>query len=538
MTIGQCRAALRDHPDVGAGNVLPTLLKLGVDPSGPGLIFDTPVDGHEAMYRFTLGELTERVRTRAAHLAGQGIRSRDPVAIYAVSAADQVLTSLALMWLGAIPAPVNGYLSAEIVAEYIRRLRPVAVLADDARVATLGKQGTAAQPVSSLSAGDPATAPEPYRHSASDPIAITHSSGTTGIPKAVVHHHDTLFGSTRHRLSMPMSDGAERMLSSLPTPHAATVIAVNLALSNRAELLMVSSHEGAVTLDAIESFRPGTVLGFAVTWSNLAGVDLSTRDLDSVKVWWNTGDAVHETHIRNLVAVGRHREVTRQGVVEKAGSRFVDGLGSTEMGHSMFHITHSSDTNRYGRCIGHKHSFVEVEIVDPDGRVLPTGQIGELAVKSPTLAPGYWNDSVTTYRTRLRGFFLTGDLVYRDDDGYYYHVDRKVDAVRLANGTWLYTALSEERILAACTEVVDCTVSAVATDDGTITDVMLIMPGAAEPATDLTERVLAALGADAAATVRDVRTVNREDLPTGATGKIRKKLVRQSQIGETVGAVQ
>ena len=82
-------------------------------------------------------------------------------------------------------------------------------------------------------------------------------------------------------------------------------------------------------------------------------------------------------------------------------------------------------------------------------------------MKSPTLAIGYWNDSVNTFRTRLNGYYLTGDLMYRDAEGNYYHVDRASDAIDLGDGKWLYTALSEERILNRCPDVRDCTVLAV-----------------------------------------------------------------------------
>ncbi len=535
---GKIRAALGADPSIGAGNVLTTLIDHGVDPQSPGLTFDTAVDGHPAFEPMRLGQLDEAVRRRAAWLHGRGVGPRDPVAVYATGAADQILTFLALMRLGAIPAPINGNLAPETVAEYIRRLRPVGFLADAARAEGLRAYDTGAPGlglIAELGSGDAASAPAPYRHSPEDPIAITHSSGTTGIPKAVVHAHRTLFASIRHRLAMPVPHGSTRMLSALPTPHSATIIATNLALCNRAELLALSSQDGPTVLAGIERWQPGLVLGFAVTWAALARLDLPRHDVDSVNIWWNTGDAAHEAHIRRLIAVGRHPEVTRQGVSSVAGSRFIDGLGSTEMGHSMFHITHTPDTERYGRCIGRPHPFVDVEVVDRAGRVLPPGQVGELAVRSPTLAPGYWNDSVTTYRTRLRGFFLTGDLVYRDDEGYYYHVDRAADAVDLGAGKWLYTAMSEERILAACPDVLDCTVSAVAQDGGVVSDVMLVLTADADPSVDRSERVLAALDPAVAATVRRVTGVRPEDIPTGVTGKVRKLLVRQSQVAAVPG---
>ena len=56
------------------------------------------------------------------------------------------------------------------------------------------------------------------------------------------------------------------------------------------------------------------------------------------------------------------------------GSSFVDGLGSTEMGHSAFHITHRLDTDRYGRCVGRPHVFADVALLDTaTGEEVPVG---------------------------------------------------------------------------------------------------------------------------------------------------------------------
>ncbi len=252
--------------------------------------------------------------------------------------------------------------------------------------------------------------------------------------------------------------------------------------------------------------------------------------MSSVGLWWNTGDCAHEAHIRRLIAAGSRETVTREGRGRLPGSVFVDGLGSTEMGHSHFHITHAPGTEKYGRCVGRPHTFVDCEVVGPDGEPLGPGEVGELATASPTLAPGYWNDSVTTYRTRLRGRFLTGDLMYRDEEGYYYHVDRLVDSVDLGGGRRLYTAMSEERVLADVPGVLDCTVVAVKDGERVVTDVLLLLADGADPAADRTAEVLAALDEHTAATVRSVLVVGADDLPLGPTGKVRKVLLRERHL--------
>lgn len=532
MTGTNIRARLAADPELGAGNVLPKLFEHGADPEGPGAAFDVPVDGLPAWQELTLGRLRERVTARAAWWHERGIGPRDPVAVYVSSSADCLLNFLALTWLGAIPALMNQYIPGDIAAEYIRRLRGVGLVTDAEHRERLAGQDLAVAvhaDAAEVGTGDPGRAPAAYRHHADDPIAITHSSGTTRMPTAVVHSNGSLFAAMRlFRLSAPRGRGSERILSALPAAHAAGISALNMALCFRSDLLFLSTqNDGAAVVNAIERWKPTGVFGFAATWAQLAREDLGARDLDSVSLWFNTGDCAHEPHIRHLVAAGSRQTVTREGVRRTPGSSFVDGLGSTEMGHSAFHITHSPGTERYGRCVGVPHGFADVALLDTaTGREVPVGQVGHLGLKAPTLAPGYWNDSGATYRNRLGGYYLTGDLLYRDEEGYYFHVDRAVDAVDLG-GEWLYTAMSEERILAACPDVHDCTVVSLEVDGRVVTDVLLAPHATADPDADRTAAVRSALTDAAAATLREVVVISEDDLIVGPTGKVRKFLMRQ-----------
>ena len=117
--------------------------------------------------------------------------------------------------------------------------------------------------------------------------------------------------------------------------------------------------------------------------------------------------------------------------------------------------------------------------------------------------------------------------MYRDEDGFFYHMDRASDAVDLGDGNWLYTALSEERILKRCPDVRDCTVLAARGDDGTLViDVLLVLAADADPGHDRDDEVRAALGEVAAAAPRRVVSIP-DDIVVGPTGKVRKFLMRQ-----------
>lgn len=546
MSAGNLRAALAGDQELGAGNALLRLAEHGADMDMPRVTFDTDVDGITAWTPMSLRTLAERVAARAEWFARHGIRRRDPVAIYVTSAADVHLNFLALTWLGAIPALMNGGMPADIAVEFIRRLRATGVVLDADHEDMAGRDlgapvlGYAEQ----TGTGVPSAAPAHYRHHPDDPVAITHSSGTTRMPAAVVHSHHSLFAAVRAvRLTEPRQHGPVREMSAFPQAHTAGVIILNEALCNGYELLCLSGQGGAfersgdVIIDAIERWHPTAVYGFAVTWAELARYDLTQRDVSSVRFWSNSGDCAHEAHIRRLVAVGSHHAYRDGQVVSLPGSRFNDTLGSTEMGYGGFGISHRFDSDRYGRCVGKAQPFAEIILVDTEtGRQVPDGEVGMVAMKSPTLALGYWNDSASTFRTRLNGYYLTGDLMYRDGDGYFYHMDRVSDAVDLGGG-WLYTALSEERILSSCADVRDCTVLAARGDDGKlIIEVLLLLTADADADRDRDGEIGTALGAAAGALPRTIVTIPDDEIVMGPTGKVRKFLMRQRLLAGTSGS--
>ena len=536
MNRGTIRARLAADPAVGAGNVIGALIEHGAPLDTPTLAFDVDVDGHPAWQPLPLGALAQRVAARAAWLHARGVRPHDPVAVYAGAGADIVLAFLAIARLGAVAALVDGKLDGATAAAYIRRIgggERVRVLTDRAHRELLAAHdpGGPLMDIAEAATGRPADAPAPYRHHPDDPIAITHSSGTTGTPKPVTATHASQFAAVRHRLRLPRAQGSDRMLSALPVPHNATLSVLTIALAGRHELLILSGQSGERTLRAIARWRPGTVLGFPVTWSGLARGDLPLADLASVRVWWNVGDCAHEAHIRRLIATGNHQVATAAGPIWELGSMFVDNFGSSELGHSVLTINHGQGSNRYGRCVGRPEPYAEAVVLAPDGTQLPAGEPGLLGARSTSMSPGYWNDSLATYRSRLAGYLVTGDLVYRDEQGYFYHLDRVSDAVQAPDGTTVYTAMAEERVLAGCPDVLDCTVVATIQDGHAVADVLLELRPDADRGVDRGEQVRAALDERVAASVRRVSVVGHAQIPFGTTGTVRKRLLR-----ETTGA--
>lgn len=546
----QERAQICTDPELGAGNVLDRLRAYGRPLDEPVLWTDgtwqAPDGSHPTV--LTLGQLREAVETYAGWYAAQGVRPRDPVAVHSFSSAEYAVNYLALTSLGAIPSFVNGNLRPETAREYVRRQGAVGAFTDPAHHAVLTGQLPFCATAADIRPEHRALLPSsyPYRHHATDPVIITHSSGTTGMPKGVPHTHFTLMYAQLHRLRASSGADMERSLVALPGAHNAAVATLLFCLLLRADFMLLSSQRGTDVLDAIEEFRPTTVLGFASTFGEMAAEDLGARDLSSVRMWFNTGDAAHEAHIRALVAHGSHTRIGRDlRRTQVEGSFFVDGLGSSEAGYSIFHNRHTLHSTAYSRCIGKPISFAEAAVLAKDGSPLPPGEIGLLGLKSPTMTPGYWNDSLTFHRLRLGGYWLTGDLAYQDEDGDFYHLDRAPDAIRTRHGV-LFSTRTEELLLRELPELGDCTVVGVAPEgvradwdgDGEADAYALLQLADGDADNEaLTARVNQVLAGAGFPPVTGALRMRPDDVAKGATGKVLKRVMRDrfavAQLGES-----
>jgi len=532
----QLRYRLRLNPKLGAGNFLHYAYALNAGRDVPLIHSDEPftVLGGRQLSVMSIAELKDITDRYAAWFIAHGIEPMDPVAVYCREGVQYLIQYAALTAIGAVPVLTNGTMESEIAAQHSRRVGAVGIVTDRDHQATLaphfGNGGLKCfDCVENIPGGDPSNLPPwfPFRHDYDDPVMVTHSSGTTGIPKPVMLQHGRWFHGIRHLLSLEMAQGANRYLSSLPASHNASIAYAIHAILNGAALMIMGDRSGKSVAKAIECFHPASVVSFPQTFVELAELDPNGYDLSSVTAWINSGDAAHETHIRRLVAHGYHY----RGAERVLGSQFVDGLGSSEMGHSCFRIIHTPYTDSYDRCVGLPQTWIEAAVLDVNGEPAPIGVIGRLGIRSPSVTMGYWNDSLLTYKSRLRGYWLTGDLVYRDHLGCYYQVDRVSDVIPTPGGP-LYSLQTEELILKHQPRLVDCTVIGVIDrniKDGTQVPVVLVILRAGysintEALLDEINIVQAAKGRPPLARVY---AVDHSEIPLGVTGKVLKRTLRE-----------
>ena len=235
-----------------------------------------------------------------------------------------------------------------------------------------------------------------------------------------------------------------------------------------AELLLLSRQAGADVLDAIERWRPQRRsrlrrhLGRAGPPRPVRprpGLGLAVVQHRRLRARGRTSAGWSRS-----AADGRHPRRPGAGTRARSSST---ASGSSEMGHSAL-PHHPHPRHRPLRPLHRQAARLRRgrRCSTPTATSSRRRGRASSASKSPTLAPGYWNDSVTTYRTRLDGYFLTGDLVYRDEDGYYYHLDRAPTRSTSAAGPVALHGDVGGADPGACPEVADCTV-VVVRDGGT-----------------------------------------------------------------------
>ena len=170
---------------------------------------------------------------------------------------------------------------------------------------------------------------------------------------------------------------------------------------------------------------------------------------------------------------------------------------------------------------------VDLLLLDDDGRVVPRGEVGEIAVACAGNTPAYYDDPETTARARIRiggtEYHLTGDVAFEDEEGFFHIVDRKKDMV-ITGGFNVYSAEVEKQIL-AFPGIAECAVFGIPDEKWgeAVTAAIELSPGAEVDTDALKAFVREALGP--VKTPKHV--VVHEQLPRNTNGKLLKRELRQ-----------
>ncbi|KAB2395353.1 MULTISPECIES: class I adenylate-forming enzyme family protein [Bacillus cereus group] len=530
------RYVLSMNPELGCGNFLHIANDINKNNDIQIIFTDLPITlfKDKKYESFSIKELKNICDSYSTWYLSQGVQKGDAIGVYFKEGINYLIHYIAINSIGAIPVLTNGNMDIDTASNHFKFIKTKGIITDLDKQEGLRKNFHKSDLLFLESFENieemPINLPDvyPFMHDYNDPVMITHSSGTTGTPKPVLLQHGKWFHGIRDLLRLELAEGANRYLLALPSSHNAAIAYSINAILNGAELLITASTEGHKVAEAIHNFRPSSVAAFPSTYVQITELDGEDYDFSSVTTWINSGDAAHEIHIRKLVEHGYHY----RGKQKVKGSQFVDGLGSSEMGHSTFRIIHTSYTNNFDRCVGFPQEWAEAVILDENGQELPDNKVGFLGIKSPSVTSGYWNNSNLTYKSRLSGYWLTGDYAYRNRLGCFYHVDRISDVIKTTEG-YCYSLQTEEYIMKNNPEFLDCIVIGVKdhqSNEKYETPIALLIPKVNDIEFDI-GKLLVKINKEQATLERPqiskIFIVKKEEIPIGVTGKVIKRTLRK-----------
>jgi long-chain acyl-CoA synthetase len=387
-------------------------------PDRPALVFGER--------RFTYAELDRAAGRVAAGLRRHGVRPGERVCLHLGNRPEFVLAYYACQKLGATVVALNVTYRRDELAYIVRDSAPAAIVSGGPAAAHLpapaetpgvrfrvGAAEPGAVPFEALDGEPPVAATERDRD---DVAAILYTSATTGRPKGVMLTHANVVSNayaTVHHLRMTPADVG---LCALPLFHCFGQNFIMNALVAAGGTLVL--HERFVPGEFLAAIGPERVtLLYAVPtmYIVLLGADLGVHELSSLRLAFSAA-AMLPADVE-----ARWQAVT--------GLPISQGYGLTES--SPFATYNHERAHRPG-SVGTPIENVEVRVVDADDRDVPDGTLGEIVIRGPNVMKGYLDQPEETARVLRGGWLHSGDIGYRDADGYLRVVDRVKDMVNVA----------------------------------------------------------------------------------------------------------
>ncbi|HEY2834668.1 MAG TPA: benzoate-CoA ligase family protein [Sporichthyaceae bacterium] len=475
----------------------------------------------------TYAQLAAEVHAAAAGLRALGLRPEERVVLFCADRSELLAIYLAALRIGVVPVPVSTMYRDTELAELLHDARARAVFtspefSDTARaacasagVATLIR--TDDTPVgadteiswSQLLADGVGSSDAVFDTWPDSPGFWLYTSGTTGVPKAAMHRHESIRYVAEHY-------GAQ-VLGIRPDDRCFSVAKLFFAygLGNSA-LFPLSVGATAIldpvrptpdsVADVLRKHSPTLFFGVPTFYAALLAADLPAETFASVRLCASAGEPLPAELYQRFTS--------------KFGVDIIDGIGSTEALHIF--LSNAPGQVRAGTT-GRPVPGYDLRLVDDEDQPVAVGTPGNLQLRGGSLTTGYWCRTQTTRAAFLGEWMRTGDTYVIDDEGFYTCLGRSNDMIK-AGGIWVSPGEVEACLLAQ-PGVAQAAVVAVPDADGLDKPVACVV--AAQGAVLDPEALIGACRASLASFKRPRHVLVVDELPLTATGKIRRFQVRE-----------
>ncbi|MFE9562497.1 class I adenylate-forming enzyme family protein [Streptomyces sp. NPDC006487] len=383
----------------------------------------------------TVGELADHIDDMAARLYAAGVRASDQVAIYKNNNFDIYVLASASARIGAVPVMLSPALDGESAAALLARLDRPYLLTDDTKLdgalagADLVSVTHAVLSVSAARDGvvslqDLAGSPrrEPVLLAPDQPALMTHTSGTTGLPKLVVHSHRSLFGRYRpqRRLGKLLKTGDTAAIH-LSYVHSRMYLGMAVLLQRGLHVAVVNDTGNEKIAELFGRIRPAFVETHPnsfMEWEEL--VDDPRRPFSNVACFSSTFDAIHPGTMDRLLKAS-----------QRTNPVFFQIYGQSECGPlTGRHYTRKNAHKADGRCLGYPMPGITKYRLVPRNGLKPSRENpGYIEVSTPGRAVGYYGEKERFEKQAFGKWWRGGDVGFSTKVGCLHLLDREVDVI-------------------------------------------------------------------------------------------------------------
>ena len=471
----------------------------------------------------------ERSNRLATALLDSGLRSGDRVAVCSRNCLEWPEIVFGLAKAGLVLVPINTRLAVDEVAHALGVVEPAAAILHHDHVADLGEVfadpllpvleiggGELGRPYDTALTSGWAVDPTPAGLHGDDPRVLLFTSGTTGRPKAAIHSHEGMLMAALDHLILTRGRHDDVCLAATPFFTAGGMMRTLNWTHLGQTMVVMPRFDEAAALALVERHRITTTIMVPTMLARLLDAHNGSHDTSSLRLV-GYGSAPMPTALAKEAS----------GAL---GTPLFQQYGSTETGGL---VTFLSPEHHRRALEGEEHLLAscgmetplsEIRVLVGPGVEAEMGGLGEIAVRGPSLATGYWGRAQDWAATTDDGWLLTGDVGRQDEEGLIYLVDRKNDMI--VSGAFNVYPAEIERVLTSDPRVRLAAVVGAADSEWGERPVAYVVPRRGAPAEnlveDLTDLCRTHLGG-----YKQPREVHlRDDLPTTAAGKILRRALR------------
>jgi long-chain acyl-CoA synthetase len=417
-----------------------------------------------AYRKHTYRDLITGIASIVRSFAEQGIRMGDRVAILSENRPEWIIAYLSIVSCGSVVVPLDAQLTEKEISLLLTSSEAKAVFVSEACMPRLPRNEQlmviSFDPVAGLSFNKMLTAysdvempPPPV---AGDPAALLFTSGTTGDPKGVMLSHGNLASNRDSVIKLKLIDHTDNLLCILPLHHTYPAIACILyALSVGATVTILNSLKGPDILTCMQETKVSAVVGVPQLFAGLRraifdeiqrrpvivriivkfllglnGLLRRMVGLNLGKVLFGKVHAMFGPRFRLFTSGGARLEPGVFTDMANLGFTIIEGYGLTE----------TSPVCTFNPLKKQKSGSIGIPIPDVEVRIANPGEHGhgEIAVRGPNVMLGYYKKPQETAEVIREGWFYTGDLGYRDREGYFFITGRSKEMIVLATGKKIF----------------------------------------------------------------------------------------------------